>query len=94
MGALEKSPAPGRAIDRAGQREHRTIDLAAMEDGPLADEAKTTITLGHWRYAGTGWATNAETTLATACAARAREHERERAAARHATNHPRREIHP
>ena len=75
-------------------REHRTIDLAAMEDALLADEAKTTITLGHWRYAGTGWATNAETTLATACAARAREHEREPAAARHATNHPRKEIHP
>ncbi len=90
MGALRRARLRAARLIAQANREHRTIDLAAMEDALLADEAETTITLGHWRYAGTGWATNAETTLATACAARAREYERERAAARHATNQLRR----
>ena len=35
--------------------------------------------LGHWTYAGTGWATEGQTALATAAAARAREYARVRA---------------
>jgi hypothetical protein len=51
-----------------------------MEADLLAeDDTETTLVVGHWSYAGSGWATEGERVLATAAAARAREYDRERA---------------
>ncbi len=56
------------------------IDLRQLEAELLADDTEeTTLVIGHWRYAGTGWANDGETALATAAAARAREYAQERA---------------
>lgn len=73
-----------RLLAQAG-REHRRIDLAALEQQLLAeDDSATEIVLGTWSYAGQGWNTNAEQTLARACAAMAREYQRQ-AAVEHRT---------
>ena len=78
-----------RARQRAQLRlaeAHRTgtpIDLRALEAELLADhDDDTTLVVGHWRYAGTGWADPAETALAVAAAARAREYAQDRAKSR------------
>jgi hypothetical protein len=65
--------------NRAGTR----IDLRQLEAELLADEAdETTVVIGSWVYAGSGWANEGETALAVAAAARAREYAQERAQAR------------
>ena len=52
------------------------MDLAPLEADLLADdEDETTLVIGHWSYVGSGWATEAETLLATAAVARAREYD-------------------
>jgi hypothetical protein len=62
----------------------RTVDLAALEADLLADEdTQTTVVIGHWTFVGTSWKNDAETTLALATAARAREYDRWRAEQRH-----------
>ena len=53
----------------------RPLDLAALEADLLADDdTETTLVIGNWHYLGTGWATDGDTALATAAAARAREY--------------------
>lgn len=71
-----------RARRRAQQliAQHRAngtpLDLASLEADLLAeDDDETTLVIGHWTYAGTGWATEAQTMLANAAAARAREYD-------------------
>ena len=52
----------------------RPLDLAALEADLLADDdTETTLVIGRWQCLGTGWATDGDTALATAAAARARE---------------------
>lgn len=92
LGALRRARRRAARLIAQANLEQRRLDLAAIENELLADDTDTTITLGHWRYAGQGWNTNAETTLATACAARAREYDREKAAARTANNGSRKET--
>ncbi len=59
------------------------LQAGTLEADLLADdEDETTLVIGHWTYAGTGWATEAQTALANAAAARAREHAREKASTR------------
>ena len=56
---------------------------APLEAELLADDAdQTTVVIGSWAYAGTGWANDGETALATAAASRAREYAQERAQSR------------
>ncbi|HET9648220.1 MAG TPA: replication initiator [Microlunatus sp.] len=55
------------------------LDLAALEDQLLADDTDTTLIIGHWNYLGAGWDSDAEHALAVASAARAREHDQQRA---------------
>ena len=58
----------------------RPLDLAALEADLLADDdTETTLVIGQWQYLGTGWATDGDTALATAAAARAREYAQWRA---------------
>jgi Replication initiator protein, pSAM2 len=94
MGALRRARCRAARLIAQANRDPTRLDLAAMEEELLADEAATTITLGDWRYAGTGWATDAETALALAAAAMAREYARSKAAKRDQTHQPRKEIYP
>jgi hypothetical protein len=69
--------------------EGRPLDLAALEADLLADDHdETTLVIGHWTYAGTGWRTEAQVVLANAAAARARERDQWKAARR---THPSRQ---
>ena len=79
------SAAPGVRYERAlaaANREGRTLDVRELDD--LLDTAaeETTLVIGHWTYAGTGWDTDGDTELAKAAAAGAREYAQERAANR------------
>ena len=59
----------------------RPLDLAALEADLLAEEdTETTLVVGQWTYAGSGWETDGDAELARAAAARAREHAQWRAA--------------
>lgn len=83
LGALRRARQRAAILTAQAHREHRTIDLAAMEAQLLADdELETTVVIGRWEYVGAGWADNVETQLALASAARARQYDRERARAR------------
>jgi len=60
-----------RRFQRARARNpHRTLDVALLD---RTDEDETTLVVGSWRFAGTGWPTDEDTQLAMAAAARARE---------------------
>jgi len=74
LGALRRARQRAQALVAAANRDGRTLDLAALEADLLADEDnETTLVIGHWTYVGTGWNNDAETALALATAARARE---------------------
>jgi hypothetical protein len=80
LGAIRRSRRRARTELARADREGRKIDLAAMEADFLADDDHdTTLVLGHWQYAGTGWNNEGERVLAFAAAARAREYAQERA---------------
>ena len=80
LGALRRARRRAQALVADANREGRTIDLAALEAELLADEeTETTVVLGQWTFIGTGWNNRAETALALAAAARAREHDRHEA---------------
>ena len=66
------------------------LDVADLEARLLAeDDDETTLVIGSWTYAGTGWTNPAETALALAAAARAREYAQWRAAQRKNPSHER-----
>jgi hypothetical protein len=80
LGALRRARRRAQALISEARLAGRPLDLAALELDLLADdEHDTTLVIGGWRYAGTGWATEGERVLALASAARAREHAQERA---------------
>jgi hypothetical protein len=66
----------------AARREGRTRDVRDLDDLLDSDAEETTLVIGQWTYAGTGWETDGDTELAKA-AARAREYVQERAAIKH-----------
>ena len=87
LGALRRARRRAQVLLADAARTGTPIDLAAMEAQLLADDdIETTLVIGHWAYAGTGWDTPGDTALATAAASRAREYARERAVDR-ALNH-------
>ncbi|GAA2501209.1 replication initiator [Terrabacter carboxydivorans] len=69
----------------AARREGRTVDVRDLDDLLDDDAEETTLVIGQWTYAGTGWDTDGDAELAKAAAARAREYAQERAAARKQT---------
>jgi hypothetical protein len=80
LGALRRARQRAQALLAEANRDGRTLDLAALEADLLADEDnETTVVIGQWSYVGTGWNNDAETTLALAAAARAREYDQWRA---------------
>jgi len=83
LGALRRARRRAQALIAQAQADGRPLDLASLEADLLADdESETTLVVGKWQYVGTGWATEAQRVLAVAAAARAREYDQERAAAR------------
>jgi hypothetical protein len=83
LGALRRARRRAQALIAESNMAGRPLDLAALEADLLADdEDETTLVIGHWTYVGTGWATDTQRLLATAAAARAREHDQWRAAQR------------
>ena len=80
LGAIRRSRRRAQALITRADAEGRTIDLAAMEADLLADDDdETTLIIGHWQHAGTGWNNEGERVLAIAAAARAREYAQEMA---------------
>lgn len=71
-------------------RDGRPLDVADLEARLLADDEETTIVVGSWNYAGTGWPSPGDAELALAAAARAREYAQWRADQRkHTSKHER-----
>lgn len=67
-------------------RTGQPLDVADLEARLLAeDDEATTLVIGTWTYAGTGWTNQGDTALALAAAARAREYDQWRAQQRHQT---------
>jgi hypothetical protein len=80
LGVLRRARRRAQALIAEARVAGRPLDLAALEADLLAaDEHDTTLVIGNWRYAGSGWNTEGERVLALASAARAREHAQERA---------------
>lgn len=80
LGALRRARRRFQALAEHSRRTGQPIDTADLERRLLADEAdETTLVIGTWTYSGQGWHTHAETGLALATAARAREYARWRA---------------
>ena len=86
LGALRRARRRAQALIADHRAHGRPLDLAALEADLLADDQdETTLVVGHWTCAGTGWATEAQTVLATAAAARAREYDQWKAEQRRRT---------
>ena len=60
-------------------REGRTLDVRDLDDLLADDAEETTLVVGHWTYAGSGWDTDGDAELAKAAAARAREYAQHKA---------------
>jgi len=83
LGALRRARQRAQARIAEANRTGAPLDLHPLEAELLADDAdETTVVIGSWVYAGTGWANDGETALATAAASRAREYAQERAQSR------------
>lgn len=75
LGVLRRARRRAQALIAEHRAAGRPLDLTEHESDLLAaDETETTLVIGHWTYAGAGWANEGQTVLATAAAARAREH--------------------
>jgi hypothetical protein len=80
LGALRRARRRAQILIAQHQAEGRPLDLSALEADLLADDAdETSLVIGHWLFVGTGWANEAQTVLANAAAARAREYDQWRA---------------
>lgn len=76
LGALRRARRRFQALAEQSRRTGHPIDTADLERRLLAEEFEdeTTLVVGTWTYSGQGWHTRAETGLALATAARAREY--------------------
>lgn len=80
LGHLRRARQRAQARIAEANRTGTAIDLRQLGAELLADDGdETTVVIGSWAYAGSGWANEGETALAVAAAARAREYAQERA---------------
>lgn len=82
LGALRRARRRARVLLNQAKAEGRRIDLDALETELMADEEETTLVIGQWAFAGTGWETQGDAAMAKAAAARAREYAQWKAANR------------
>lgn len=76
LGALRRARSRWQAIAAESRRTGEPIDTTDLEARLLADdEQTTTLVIGEWAYAGTGWEAPGDAALANAAAARAREYD-------------------
>lgn len=88
LGRLRAARARYRRLVEHSQRTGVPLDTRDLEARLLADDAdETTLIVGSWEYAGTGWPKPGDAELANAAAARAREYDQWRA-----TQHPARSL--
>ncbi|HYN29704.1 MAG TPA: replication initiator, partial [Dermatophilaceae bacterium] len=87
LGALRRARHRWQALAAQSRRTGTPLDTADLEERLLADDdQETTLVIGSWAYAGTGWRDTTEHALALATAARAREHHQWQAARTHGTH--------
>ncbi|WP_409482798.1 replication initiator [Arsenicicoccus dermatophilus] len=80
LGRLRRARQRFQRLAAQAAREGRPLDTRDLEARLLADdEDETTLVIGSWQYAGTGWPRPGDAALATAAAARAREYRQWRA---------------
>lgn len=83
LGRLRRARQRFARLAAQAQRTGQPLDTRDLERRLLADEDdETTLVVGSWVYAGTGWPRPGDAALATAAAARAREYDQWRAARR------------
>lgn len=83
LGALRRARRRWQVLAAESRRTGRPIDTDDLERRLLEDEEETTLVVGSWMFAGSGWTTEGDTALAVAAAARAREYAAARAANPH-----------
>ena len=88
LGRLRRARVRFQRCLASAKTEGRTLDARHVEDLLEDDDTETTLVVGHWTYAGSGWDTDGDAELARAAAARAREYALERAIARHEKRQP------
>lgn len=75
LGALRRARRRAQVLIANARLTGDRVDLAELEAELMAEEEdETTLVLGQWRFAGTGWATPGDAAMANAAAARAREY--------------------
>ena len=79
LGRLRRARARFQKFKADADRDGTPMDTADLENRLLADDEDTTLVIGHWTYAGTGWTNPGDKALADAAAARAREYAQWRA---------------
>ncbi|GAA2474002.1 replication initiator [Terrabacter carboxydivorans] len=80
LGRLRRARARFQRRLATASREGRTLDTRDLDELLADDDTETTLVVGQWTYAGSGWETDGDAELARAAAARAREHAQWRAA--------------
>ncbi|MGB3685338.1 MAG: replication initiator [Ornithinimicrobium sp.] len=80
LGQLRRARARFARITAQAERDGTPVDVADLEARLMADDdQETTLVVGQWSYAGSGWDNDGDTALALAAAARAKEYDQWRA---------------
>ncbi|MDF2144658.1 replication initiator [Knoellia sp. p5-6-4] len=81
LGALRRARRRASVLIAQARADGQRIDLKDLEAELMADEdEETTLVIGQWAFAGTGWETPGDAAMAKAAAARAREYAQWKAA--------------
>lgn len=79
LGRLRRARQRYQRLVAEAARNGSQLDVRDLEARLLDDDDETTLVIGAWEYAGTGWSRPGDAALAVAAAARAREYARWRA---------------
>ena len=82
LGQLRRARQRFQSFAAQAARDGIPLDVADLEARLMADDdEETTLVVGQWSYAGSGWDNDGDTALALAAAARAREYDQWKASA-------------
>ena len=79
LGRLRRARRRFHTLVAEAHRNGKQLDTRDLEARLLAEDDDTTLVVGSWVFAGTGWNNDGDTALALAAAARAREYAQQRA---------------